>query len=105
MGLHANVSKSTLIHLAYVQTTQVQSTHSLYQFIISLPYPAVSISLEQSVYSVAEADGFVEVCVVLQGQLARNVNVELRTMGDTASEFVLVTDCGTIQSSVAQQYR
>ena len=38
-----------------------------------------------------EADGFVEVCVVLQGQLARDVEVELRTEGDTASEFSLVT--------------
>ena len=56
----------------------------------SLSYPAVTISLEQSVYSVAEADGFVEVCAVLQGQLARDVNVELRTEGDTASEFVCI---------------
>ena len=48
----------------------------------------MTISLEQSVYSVAEADGFVEVCAVLQGQLARDVNVELRTEGDTASEFI-----------------
>ena len=54
----------------------------------TLSHPAVSISLEQSVYSVAEADGFVEVCAVLQGQLARDVNVELRTEGDTASEFI-----------------
>ena len=51
-------------------------------------YLDVSISLEQSVYSVAEADGSVEVCAVLQGQLARDVNVELRTEGDTASEFI-----------------
>ena len=36
----------------------------------------------------AEADGFVEVCAVLLGQLARNVEVELRTEGDTASEFI-----------------
>ena len=27
-------------------------------------------------------------CAVLQGQLARDVNVELRTEGDTASEFI-----------------
>ena len=39
-------------------------------------------------HSVAEADGFVEVCAVLQGQLARDVNIELRTEGDTASEFI-----------------
>ena len=50
----------------------------------------MTISLEQSVYFVAEADGFVEVCAVLQGQLARDVEVELRTEteGDTASEFM-----------------
>ena len=36
----------------------------------------------------AEADGFVEVCAVLQGQLARDVNGGLRTEGDTASEFI-----------------
>ena len=29
-------------------------------------------------------------CAVLQGQLARDVDVELRTEGDTASEFVLL---------------
>ena len=38
----------------------------------------------------AEADGFVEVCVVLLGQLARDVQVELRTEGDTASEIALI---------------
>ena len=48
----------------------------------------MSITLEQSSYSVAEADGFVEVCAVLLGQLARDVEVELRTEGDTASEFI-----------------
>ena len=39
----------------------------------------------------AEADGFVEVCAVVLGQLARDVEVELRTEGDTASEFCIVS--------------
>ena len=44
------------------------------------------VLLEQPDYSVAEGDGFVEVCAVLQGQLARDLEVELRAEGDTASE-------------------
>ena len=51
-------------------------------------YLDVSISMEQSAYSVTEADGFVEVCAALQGQLARDVEVELRTEGDTASKLI-----------------
>ena len=52
----------------------------------------MAISLEQSVYYVAEADAFVMVCAVLQGQLARDAEVELRTEteGDTSSEFVCI---------------
>ena len=52
-------------------------------------YLDVSISMEQSVYSVTEADGIVEVCADFQGQLARDVEIELRTEGDTASELNL----------------
>ena len=65
-------------------------------FIISLtlsfilPRSDITISLEQSSYSVAEDDGFVEVCAVLIGQLARDVEVELRPVGDTACELSIV---------------
>ena len=52
-------------------------------------HPAVTISLEQSVYSVAEADGVVEVCAVLQGQLTRFVSVQLSSMDGTAGESLL----------------
>ena len=55
----------------------------------SLSHPAVSISLEQSVYFVAETDGFVEVCAVLQGQLTGFVSIQLSTMDGTAGEFLL----------------
>ena len=51
-------------------------------------YLGVSISMEQSVYSLTEADGFVEVCADLQGQLARDVEIELKTKENTASEFI-----------------
>ena len=55
----------------------------LYPF---LAHPAVTISLEQSVYSVVEADGSVEVCAVLEGELDRFVSIQLSTMDGTASE-------------------
>ena len=59
--------------------------------ILRLSYtPAVIILLEQSDHSVAEVDVFAEVCAVLQGQLARDLEVELRTEGDTASESTAI---------------
>lgn len=64
--------------------------HALYTH--SLFNPGVTVSLEQSLYIVSEADGFVEVCAaVTQGSLARDVDVGLRTEENinSASEFGL----------------
>ena len=48
------------------------------------------ISLEQSIFSVAEVDGFVEVCAaVTQGQLPGFLGVQLSTIDVTASELFL----------------
>ena len=44
----------------------------------------MTVSLEQNVYSVAEVDGFVEVCAVLEGQLTGFVSLQLSTMDGTA---------------------
>ena len=47
-------------------------------------HPAVTISLEQSNYAVTEADGSVEVCAVLEGELTGFVSIQLSTMDGTA---------------------
>ena len=50
----------------------------------------MTISLEQSAYTVSEADGMVEVCAVItQGVLAQGqfVLVQLSTMDGSAGEF------------------
>ena len=42
------------------------------------------IDLQQSIYSVAESDGSVEVCVILSSVLDRNISVILTTADITA---------------------
>lgn len=44
----------------------------------------VEVGLEQEFYSVVEKDLFVEVCVVLSGELQRNPRVSIMTVDGTA---------------------
>ncbi len=44
----------------------------------------------QSVYSVSEDNGFIEVCVVLDGIIERNVEMELSTDDGTATGIELL---------------
>lgn len=49
----------------------------------------MTISLEQSVYSVSEVEGEVEVCaMVTKGKLASNLRVEMIPMAGTAGEHI-----------------
>ena len=78
-----------LFFIPETDALQIAKSSCRYAYLAnSLFHPGVTISLGQSVYAVTESFGFVEVCVDLQGQLARDVEVELRTEGDTASEFI-----------------
>lgn len=49
----------------------------------------VNVSLKQRNYSSNENVGFVEVCVLLDGSIERNVEIELSTINDTAKGKVL----------------
>ena len=45
----------------------------------------VTVKFSESVYSVGEVGGHVEVCVILRGQTERNISVTVSTMSGTAS--------------------
>jgi len=47
-------------------------------------YPAVEVRFQQTVYSVMESDGIVEVCVELSGVLERDVTISLSTSDGSA---------------------
>ncbi len=52
--------------------------------------PGIGARLEQSSYSVSEETGFIEVCVVLEGIIERNVGMELTTDDGTATGIELL---------------
>ncbi len=57
-----------------------------YTYLIHISlFLVVEVRLEQLEYSVSEDDGFVEGCVVLDGEIERNVQVELSTEDVTAT--------------------
>jgi len=45
----------------------------------------VQISLDEASYDVAEGDGFISGCMVLEGLIERNVTINLFTEDDTAT--------------------
>lgn len=48
-------------------------------------FVAVNLFLEEDSYTVSEAEGFIEICAVLEGMIARSIMVNITTMDDTAS--------------------
>ena len=54
----------------------------------------VTVKFSESVYSVGEGGGQVEVCAILRGQIERDISVTVSTMSGTASgrhtRFLLV---------------
>ncbi len=57
-----------------------------YTYLIHISlFLVVEVRLEQLDYSVSEDDGFLEGCVVLDGEIERTVQVELSTEDVTAT--------------------